>query len=111
MVRPCGTRRAERTVRDDPIDVAMVIDELQRRGLWPLVENVCQRRGVTPDEICGRVRTRGVARARHELWSMIRALPERHYSFTEIGRMFHCNPATIHQGIAGHKGALAEPAP
>jgi chromosomal replication initiation ATPase DnaA len=100
------TRKAERPVLD-LIQVTMVIDELRRRGLWQLVESVCERRGVTPDELCGRARTRGVARARHELWSMIRALPDRYYSFTEIGRMFHCNPATIQQGIAGHKRLLA----
>jgi chromosomal replication initiation ATPase DnaA len=95
----------------DPSDAATVIDELRRRGLWQLVENVCERRGVTPDELCGRARTRGITRARHELWSMIRALPDRHYSFTEIGRMFHCNPATIQQGIAGYKRFLAAAAP
>ena len=91
----------------DPIDVAIVIDELRRRGLWQLVEHVCHRRGVTPDELCGRARTRSVARARHELLWMIQALPDRYYSFTELGRMLRCNPATIQQGIAGHKRLLA----
>jgi chromosomal replication initiation ATPase DnaA len=109
MARRCAIRKAERNVRD-PSPVTMVIDQLRRRGLWQLVEAVCERRGVTPDELCGRARTRSVARARHELWWMIRALPDRHYSYTELGRMFRCNPATILQGIAVHERLLAAPA-
>ncbi len=40
---------------------------------------------------------------------MIRTLPDRHYSFTELGRMFRCNPATILQGVAVHERLLAAP--
>lgn len=87
----------------DLTEATLVIDDLRRRGLWHLVETVCERRGVTPDEVCGRTRTRSVARARHELWWMIRTLPGRHYSYSEVGRMFRCNPATILQGITAHE--------
>jgi chromosomal replication initiation ATPase DnaA len=91
----------------DPTLATMVIEALRCRGLFALVEHVCEHRGVTPDELCGRARTRNVARARHELWSMIRALPDRYYSYPEMGRMFRCNPATILQGVAVHKRLLA----
>ena len=83
-----------------------LIDGLRRRGLFAIVETVCERRGVTPDELCGRARSQSVARARHELWWTIRALPDRHYSCPELGRIFGRNPTTILHGVAAHQRAL-----
>ena len=83
-----------------------VMDGLRRRGLFELVEYICQRRGVTPDDLCGRIRSQSVARARHELWWAIRALPDHHYSYPELGRLFRRDPTTILHGVAAHQRIL-----
>lgn len=68
---------------------------LQLRGLLPLVEQVCQQRGVTLPEVCSRARTQNVARTRHEIWWRIRRLSERQYSYAEIGALFDRDHSTI----------------
>ena len=86
-----------------------VIAALTIRGLLSLADTICARRGVTRDELCGPNRTAGVAAARHELWWMIRNHPERHYSFSEIGRIVHRNHASVRHGIAAHARRAAHP--
>ena len=80
--------------------------ELLRRELFELLVSVCRQRGVMLEELCGRGRARSVALARHELWWRIRVLPNRHYSYPEIGRMFGRDSTTILQGVAAHERFL-----
>jgi chromosomal replication initiation ATPase DnaA len=68
---------------------------LQIGGLLRLVEQVCLQRGVTLPEVCSRARTQNVARTRHEIWWRIRHLPERQYSYAEIGALFGRDHSTI----------------
>ena len=75
--------------------VRTVLAALQTRGLLPLVAQVCQLRGVTLPELCGRARTQNVARTRQEVWWRIRQLSERRYSYAEIGSLFGRNHSTI----------------
>ena len=81
----------------DPIVVALAC-----RGLLDLLDAVCDRRGVTRDELCGRSRSRAVAAARHELWWLIRHHPDRCYSYSEIARLVCRNHVTVLQGVAAH---------
>jgi chromosomal replication initiation ATPase DnaA len=93
------------TVHPDAILVA-----LSARGLLELVDAVCARRGVTPEELCGRGRSHAVVTARHELWWLIRHHPERCYSCSEIGRLVHRDHASILHGIAAHQRRQLTPA-
>ena len=88
-----------------------VLAELDARGLSPLLREVAAARGVTPLELCGRWRTRAVARARHELWWRIRRHPARHYSDCEIARLFARDHSTVNQGIRSHAHRCALPEP
>ena len=87
-----------------PVDLNphAVIVALSIRGLLPLADSICARRGVTRDELCGYNRTAAVAAARHELWWMIRNHPERRYSFSEIGRIVHRDHASVRHGVVAH---------
>jgi len=76
-------------------DVRSVLERLQTHGLLPLVEHVCQLRGVTTLQVCSRARTQNLARTRHEIWWRMRQLPDRHYSYAEIGLLFGRNHSTI----------------
>ena len=87
-----------------------VIDNLRVRGLLDLVDNVCLRRGITRDELCGRCRTRALTRARHELWYLILEHPERYYSQSEIGRLFERDHTTVASGIRAHQQREADQA-
>ena len=80
-----------------------VIANLKIRGLLDLVNQVCVRRGVTIEELCGRGRPRSVARARHELWYLMIEHPERYYSHSEVGRLFERDPTSIMSGVRGHR--------
>jgi chromosomal replication initiation ATPase DnaA len=82
---------------------AAVLAELSLRGLRELVDAVCARRGVTPQELCGPRRTQAVAAARHELWWLIRHHPHRRYSCSEIARIVQRDPASILHGVAAHE--------
>jgi chromosomal replication initiation ATPase DnaA len=84
----------------DPSDVA---DHLRARDLLALVEDVCKRRGVTLDEVCGRARSQAISRARQEVWWRIRHHPDRDYSYPEIARLFARDHATIMAGIHAHE--------
>jgi chromosomal replication initiation ATPase DnaA len=81
---------------------AAVLAALETRNLTPLVDDVCRRRGVVREELCGRARTSSVCRARQELWWLIRNQPDRHYSLPEIASLFHRNHSTVWQGIQAH---------
>jgi len=78
-----------------PTAVHAVVAALQTRGLLPLVEQLCQQRGVTLPEVCSRARTQNVARTRHEIWWRIRHLSDRQYSYAEIGALFGRDHSTI----------------
>jgi len=80
-----------------------VFSALRLRGLVPLLEQICDLRGVNNYEILGKGRSRSVCRARHELWARIRFDPARHYSFLEIARFFECDHSTVHHGIRAHQ--------
>jgi hypothetical protein len=86
-----------------------VLHQLLLRGLLPLADSVCERRGVTRVEICGRGRSRAVAAARHELWWLIRHHPERQYSFCEIARMLGYDHSSVIHGVAAHQRTLQTP--
>jgi len=79
-----------------------VLAALCARGLSELVDAVCARRGVTPQELCGARRTQAIAAARHELWWLIRHHPLRNYSWSEIARIVQRDPASILHGVAAH---------
>jgi chromosomal replication initiation ATPase DnaA len=82
-----------------PLDVA---DQLRARDLLTLVDDVCKRRGVTLDEVCGRARSQAISRTRQEVWWRIRHHPERSYSYPEIARLFARDHSTIIAGISAH---------
>jgi chromosomal replication initiation ATPase DnaA len=83
-------------------DVARVLAALDAHGLSALLRDLCGRRGVLPEEVCGRRRTLSVARARHELWWRIRNHPNREYSYLEIAHLFGRDHTTVMHGIAAH---------
>jgi chromosomal replication initiation ATPase DnaA len=85
------------------MDAPDVVDSLRVRDLLALVDDVCKRRGVTLDEVCGRTRSRAVSYARQEVWWRIRYHPERYYSYPEIARLFARDHATIIAGIAAYE--------
>jgi hypothetical protein len=83
-----------------------VIEALDVRDLLDLVDDVCRRRRVTREDLCGRGRTKAVSLARHEVWWRLRHNPEAAYSFEEIGRLFGRHHATVIQGIRAHDRRL-----
>ena len=76
-------------------DCCSILDALRSRSLLPLVEQVCRQRGVTLPELCSRTRTQNVVRTRHEIWWRIRHLPDRQYSYAEIGSLFGRDHSTV----------------
>ncbi|HEX4760013.1 MAG TPA: helix-turn-helix domain-containing protein [Thermoleophilaceae bacterium] len=80
-----------------------VADHLRVRDLLDLAFEVCKRRGVTLDEVCGRARSKAISRARQEVWWRIRHHPERQYSYPEIARLFARDHTTIMAGISAHE--------
>jgi chromosomal replication initiation ATPase DnaA len=87
-----------------------VMKGLDVRDLLGLVDDVCRRRAVTRQEICGRTRTKAIALARHELWWRLRHDPETCFSYQEIGRLFARHHVTILHGVRAHQRRLAETA-
>lgn len=83
------------------------LDSLSLRDLTELLDEICHHRAVTRDEVCGRIRTKAVARARHELWWRLRHHPEVCFSFEEIGRIFRRHHATVTHGVRAHQRRLA----
>jgi hypothetical protein len=78
------------------------IAELTARDLLPVVRDVCRQHGVTLEEVCGTLCSWSIARARHEAWWRVRHHPERHYSISDVGRIFGRSAATIQYGIRVH---------
>ncbi len=89
----------------DDVTPARIVEALRDRDLLDLLDAVCRRRSVTREEVCGRGRTRNVARARHELWWELRRNPGM--SFGEIGRLFDRNHTTVMTGVRAFERALA----
>jgi chromosomal replication initiation ATPase DnaA len=87
----------------------LVVEALEARDLLDLVLDVCRRRGVLLDELCGRLRSQSIAGARHEAWWRIRHHPERAYSLSEIARLFGRDPSTVLAGVRAHAHHLREP--
>jgi chromosomal replication initiation ATPase DnaA len=79
-----------------------VLEAVRQHNLLEIVMAVCRLRGVTPDDLCGNRRTKAVCSARHELWASIHALPHRHYSYVEIGRIFDRDHSTVLVGVRAH---------
>jgi chromosomal replication initiation ATPase DnaA len=79
-----------------------VLAALRAHNLLPLLEHICERRGVVIDDVCGRARSRSVARARQELWWSIRHHPQRSYSLLEIARLFRRDHTTVSHGVLAH---------
>lgn len=92
-----------------PTNGLRTLAELNERDLLPIVRAVCRAHGVTLEELCGPVRSRSVYRARHEAWWRVWSHPERHYSHSDLGRIFGRNPDTIRQGIQAHLRRLTAP--
>jgi chromosomal replication initiation ATPase DnaA len=84
-----------------------IITALSTHGLLNLVDAVCDHRGVTRHELCGRGRSRAVAAARHELWWLMRHHPDRCYSYSEIARIVGRDHATVLHGVAIHARSRA----
>jgi chromosomal replication initiation ATPase DnaA len=89
------------------MNASSVVDGLRVRDLLALVGDVCKRRGVTLDEVCGRTRSRAVCYARQEVWWRLRHHPERFYSYHDIARLFARDHATIIGGVAAHERRVA----
>lgn len=70
------------------------ISRLLDRGLYDLLHHVCELRGVTPEEVCGTRRLKGIVRARHELWAMLRHHPTKGMSYPMIARLFDVHDHT-----------------
>lgn len=88
-------------------EAAVVLAALEVRNLTCLVDEVCRRRGVVREELCGRARSSSVARARQELWWLIRNQPDRHYSLPEIASLFRRDHTTVRHGIQAHQRRAA----
>lgn len=80
-----------------------VLVALEMHHLTPLLDEVCRRRGVVREQLCGRARTSSVSRARQELWWLIRNQPEMHYSLPEIASLFRRDHTTVLHGIQAHQ--------
>ena len=83
-----------------------IIHALGMRNLRHLLDRVCRRRVVTPEQLCSRGRTQAVVRARQELWWQLRHDPEHHYSLSEIARLFGRDHSTVLYGIHAHRRRL-----
>lgn len=95
--RPAGIRATGSTI----------IDALAARDLLELVDDVCRLRGVARADLCGRIRSRSVSRARQETWWRLRLHPHRFYSLVEIARLFGRDHATVRAGVLAHARRLA----
>jgi chromosomal replication initiation ATPase DnaA len=87
--------------------IEIILGSLAERDLVELLDQVCRRRAVTRDEVCGEARTKAVVRARHEVWWLLRNHPEVSFSFQEIGRLFGRDHATVLHGVRAHAQRVA----
>jgi chromosomal replication initiation ATPase DnaA len=86
--------------------VHAVVDDLRRRDLLGLVEEIAARHGVLVDHLCGSSRTPSVSRARQEAWWQMRHHPERYYSLIDIAGIFGRHHTTVMAGIEAHARRL-----
>lgn len=82
-----------------------ILEALRERDLLGFLDAVCQPRGVTREEVCGRRRTRRIARARWELWLRLRS--ELRMSYGEIAELFGRNHSTVLVGVRALERARA----
>jgi chromosomal replication initiation ATPase DnaA len=87
---------------DQAPDSSTVVEALDVRDLLELTRQVCARRGVALDDLCGRLRSHSVSRARQEVWWLLRHHPERNYSLGDIARLFRRDHSTILAGVRAH---------
>ena len=64
------------------------------------IAQICERRGVTVDELMGRSRYKRVCSARKEAYAMLR---EEKLSYPTIGKMFGRDHTTVIDGIQRHR--------
>jgi len=83
--------------------ISAVLEALRARDLLDALDDVCRRRHVTRDDLCGRGRTRAAASARQEIWWLLRHHPELNFSFADIGRLFDRDHTTIMAGVDAHE--------
>jgi chromosomal replication initiation ATPase DnaA len=83
--------------------LSVLLEALRRRDLLDAIDEVCRRRHVTRDDLCGRRRTRAATSARQEIWWLLRHHPELHFSFADIGRLFDRDHTTIMAGVCAHE--------
>lgn len=78
-----------------------VLQRLQRRGLEPLVDSVCERHHVPRADVLGRRRHASIQRARNALYA---ALRETGLSTVEIGYLLDRDHTTVLHGstVAGY---------
>lgn len=65
------------------------------------IAQICERRGVTLDELMGRSRLPHVCLARKEAYVMLR---EEKLSYPKIGKMFGRDHTTVINGVKGYIG-------
>jgi len=85
-------------------EIAGINEVLQRcelRRITPLVKEVCQEHGVSPEEIAGRSRSILFNAARQDLWC--RLYYTGSYSYPDIGWIFLRDHTTIISGIDRHE--------
>lgn len=82
-----------------PPTPSMILEILSARGALELLDAICEARGVTRDDVCGRRRTKVIALARHELWWHLYTDSETPMSFEAIGRIFGRNRTSTMRGV------------
>lgn len=82
-----ATRRVDRAEMP-PAEKAVhdILDQLADRGLLAEVAARCRRGGVKVEDVAGKGRTKGVVRARHEVWRWMH--DELGLSWPEVARVF-----------------------
>ena len=85
-----------------------ILCNLETHRLVGLVTAVCHRRGVCVSDLCSSARTRSVSYARQEVWAAVYDLPDRHYSYSEIARIFGRDHSAVLIGIHAHRRRVAQ---
>src|SRR4051812_12663910 len=68
-----------------------------------LVDTVCQRSGVTREQLLGKRGQRRVSWARHDLWWHIRHHPSLNLTFQDIARLFERDRSTVVRGVRAYR--------
>lgn len=80
---------------------ALVLQELQERGLADLVEDVCRERHLLPLEVCGRSRVPAIVMGRWEVWRAMRTTLG--WTTTMIGTLFGVDHTSICHAMKAHE--------